>query len=64
MAVKGTFPSLEGTTQPTITLTSTWEVGSGISVHAYDCGTGNDLPLVGGTPTSYAPDAACAPGTQ
>ena len=64
MAVRGTFPSLEGTTQNTISLTTTWEVGSGISIHAYDCATDNNLPLVSGTPTTFAADAACQDGTR
>lgn len=46
MAVRGTFPSLEGTTQPTISITTTWEVGSGIALQAYDCSTDQNLTLV------------------
>lgn len=62
MAVRGTYPALEGTTAPTIDFSATWHTGSGIAIAAKDCTTGADLAVVGGTPSTY--DAVGGPGCQ
>lgn len=62
MAVRGTFPSLEGTTAASLDFSAMWNTGSGIAIAAYDCATGNDLDVIGGTPSTF--DAVGGPGCQ